>query len=81
MKTKDVYNHGKMGKKGLDITRAGIFNMQMNRRKVRFMKTSKKMNPKLRTLFPVTFVLGLQKIGTFSPKFLFPGFFPETFFL
>ena len=38
-------------------------------------------NPKQRTLFPVTFFQGFDKIQTFS-KFLFPGFFsPETFFL
>ena len=27
------------------------------------------------------FVLGLKKIGTFLPKFLFPGFFSNNFFL
>ena len=38
------------------------------------------MNLKLRTLYPVTFVLGFKKIGIFLPKFIFPGFFPENFF-
>ena len=41
----------------------------------------KKRNLKLRTLVQVTFGLGLQKIGTFLPKFLFSEtFFPETSF-
>ena len=36
-------------------------------------------NPKQRTLFPVTFFQGFDKIQTFS-KFLFPGFFPQKLF-
>ena len=40
------------------------------------------MNPKLRTLFPEWhFDLEFKKIGTFLPKFLFPGYFLETFVL
>jgi len=37
-------------------------------------------NPKHRTLFPVTFFPRTWENSDFFLKFLFPGFFPETFF-
>ena len=40
----------------------------------------RKKIPRLRTFFQWHFVLGLQKFVTFLPKFLFPGFFSESFF-
>ena len=78
---KDVYNHGK---RGLILnTLLAVFNMQMHRRKFLFMKTSQTRPHFSKTLEFISSDILSQDFRklVFLPKFLFPVFFLETFFL